>query len=345
MHALSRRRVVALAASLSLALAACGGSSATLTIPPDATGSAIPPSTSSPMPLASPSPSPSLAAAFPVSLTDDEGTAVEIAAEPERIVSLTPATTEILFELGAGDRVVATDSGSDYPDAAAALPDVADFSSVDVEQIVSLDADLVIAGGLGFTPADAVTQLRGLGIPVLVVYAPTIDAVYADIELVGKAIGAADGAATLVEGMRTQMDAIAAALATGTSPRVFYEIGYTDATGQIFAPADQSFVAEMVTLAGGDTITTGDPTSYEIPLETLIERDPQIIVLGVNPFYAPTAEQVAARPGWDVMTAVKDGGIVPVQDTEITRPGPRLPIGLRNLAAAIRPDVSLPVAP
>ena len=345
MHALSRRRVVALAASLSLALAACGGSSATLTIPPDATGSAIPPSTSSPMPLASPSPSPSLAAAFPVSLTDDEGTAVEIAAEPERIVSLTPATTEILFELGAGDRVVATDSGSDYPDAAAALPDVADFSSVDVEQIVSLDADLVIAGGLGFTPADAVTQLRGLGIPVVVVYAPSIEAVYDDIELVGTAIGAADGATALVEGMRTQIDAIHAAVATGTPPRVFYEIGYTDATGQIFAPADQSFVAEMVTLAGGDTITTGDPTSYEIPLETLIERDPQIIVLGVNPFYAPTAEQVAARPGWDVMTAVKDGGIVPVQDTEITRPGPRLPIGLRNLAAAIRPDVSLPVAP
>ena len=345
MHALSRRRVVALAASLSLALAACGGSSATLTIPPDATGSAIPPSTSSPMPLASPSPSPSLAAAFPVRLTDDEGTAVEIAAEPERIVSLTPATTEILFELGAGDRVVATDSGSDYPDDAAALPDVADFSSVDVEQIVSLDADLVIAGGLGFTPADAVTQLRGLGIPVVVVYAPSIGAVYADIELVGMAVGAADGATTLVEGMRAQMDAIHAAVASGTTPRVFYEIGYTDATGQIFAPADQSFVAEMVTLAGGDTITTGDPASYEIPLESLIDRDPQIIVLGVNGFYAPTAEQVAARPGWDVMTAVKDGGIVTVQDTEITRPGPRLPIGLRNLAAAIRPDVKLPTAP
>ena len=70
-----------------------------------------------------------------------------------------------------------------------------------------------------------------------------------------------------------------------------------------------------------------------------------ILVLGVNPFYAPTAEQVAGRPGWDVMTAVKDDGIVPEQDTEITRPGPRLPIGLRNLAAAIRPDVTLPVAP
>ena len=343
MLSLFRRHAVVLAVALSLTLAACSGSVATLTIPPDATGSAVPAVTSSPSVPATASPSP--VAAFPVTVTDDEGTAVEIPGEPEKIVSLTPANTEILFELGAGDRVVATDSGSDYPEAAAALPDVADFSSVDVEQIVSLDADLVVAGGLGFTPADAVTQLRGLGIPVLVVYAPSIAGVYADIELIGQAIGATAAAGQLTDGMRTQMDAIAAAVTGETRPRVYYEVGYDDTTGAIYAPADRSFVAEMVTLAGGDTITTGDPTSYEIPLETLIERDPQIIVLGVNPFYAPTAEQVAARPGWKVMTAVKDDGIVTVQDTEITRPGPRLPIGLRNLAAAIRPDVTLPSAP
>ncbi|MEX1173339.1 MAG: ABC transporter substrate-binding protein [Chloroflexota bacterium] len=333
MHSLSRRRVVALALSLTFAITACSGATAPRTLPPDATASAIPAVTATPV------------AAFPVTLVDDEGTEVVIATEPERIVSLTPANTEIVFELGAGARVVATDSGSDYPAEAAALPDVADFASVDVEQIVNLDADLVIAGGLGFTPADAITQLRDLGIPVVVLYAATIEAVYEDIELIGTAIGAVEPAAALVGEMRTQMDAIAAAAGTGVRPRVFYEIGYTDTTGQIFAPADDSFVAEMVTMAGGDTITTGDPASYEIPLETLIERDPQIIVLGVNPFYAPTPEAVAARTGWGVMSAVKDGGIVTVQDTEITRPGPRLPIGLRNLAAAIRPDAELPTAP
>ena len=69
----------------------------------------------------------------------------------------------------------------------------------------------------------------------------------------------------------------------GTPPRVFYEIGYDATTGAIFAPAADSFVAEMVTLAGGDTITTGDPNTYEIALEKLIEQDPEVIVLGVNP--------------------------------------------------------------
>ena len=239
------------------------------------------------------------------------------------------------------------DHGSDYPAEAVALPDVADFAAVDVEQIVGLEADLVLAGGLGFTPPDAIAQLRDLGIPVVVIYAPTVEAVFEDIELIGEAIG--DGRGRDRRSSRrcaTEMDAIAAAVAGAPRSRGrFYEIGYTDATGQIFAPADDSFVAEMVTLAGGDAITTGDPASYEIPLETLIDADPEIIVLGMNPFYAPTPEPVAARPGWDVMTAVNDGAILPVQDTEITRPGPRLPLGLRNLAAAIRPDVALPSAP
>jgi iron complex transport system substrate-binding protein len=284
--------------------------------------------------------------AFPVTVTDDEGTAVEIVAEPEVIVSLTPANTEILFELGAGDRVVATDDGTDFPEAAVALPDVATFSSVDVEQVVNLEPDLVLAGGLGFTPADAITQLRSLDIPVLVLYAPSVEGVYKDIELIGTAIGTSDAAVALTSDMRVEIDAISKAVAaSGTPPRVFYEIGYDATTGAIFAPAADSFVAEMVTLAGGDTITTGDPNTYEIALEKLIEQDPEVIVLGVNPFYEPTAEEVAARPGWKVMTAVANDDIRTVHDTEITRPAPRLPLGLRNLAITIRPGVTLPAAP
>jgi len=285
-------------------------------------------------------------AAFPVTVTDDEGTAVELPAEPKKIVSLTPATTEILFELGAGDRIVASDDGSDYPEAAKALVHVASFDKVDVEKVVALEPDLVIAGGLGFTPADSITKLRSLKLPVVVVYAKSVDGVYADIDLLGTATGTADAAKTLTTAMRTDMQAVSAAVsAGGTKPRVYYEIGYDDTTGAIYAPADQSFVAEMVTLAGADAITTGDPASYQIPLETLIQRDPQIIVLGTNPFYNPTPESVLKRTGWSAMTAVKNKDVRRVNDIEITRPGPRLPTGLRSLAAAIWPDVTLPPAP
>jgi hypothetical protein len=127
--------------------------------------------------------------------------------------------------------------------------------------------------------------------------------------------------------------AAARATSSGAKPRVYYEIGYTDATGEIYAPADKSFLAEMVTLAGADPITTGDPNTYEIPLEKLIERDPQVIIIGVNPFYSPAPASLAKRPGWKVMTAIKDGQVRTVKDTEITRPGPRLAIGLRALAS------------
>lgn len=345
------RRLVAVPTQLFLViavlLAACTAAPAR-TIPPDATGSTVPVATSGPTPDVTAAPT--TAPAFPVSVTDDEGTVTEIAAEPQRIVSLSPANTEILFAIGAGDRVVATDNASDFPPEAADLPDVIAFEGltvvVDVERIVELEADLVVAAGLGFTPPEAVAQLRDLDIPVIVVYAPTVDAVYADIELIGHAVGAADAAADVTRAMRTEVDAIAAAVAAaGTPPRVFYEVGYDGTTGAIYAPADDSFVAEMVTLAGGDPITTGDPNSYEIPLEVLILADPEVILLGVNAFYAPTAAEVTARPGWDAMTAVAGVDIRTVEDTVITRPGPRLPEGLRNLAAAIWPDVTLPPAP
>jgi iron complex transport system substrate-binding protein len=278
-------------------------------------------------------------------VTDDEGTTVDVAARPEKIVSLTPATTEILFAIGAGDRVVATDDGSDYPDEAVSLPDVATFSSVDVEKVVALEPDLVLAGGLGFTPADAITRLRDLDLPVIVVYAPSVDGVYKDIEMIGTATGTAEAATTLTADMKSDMQSVNGAVSSQSpKPRVLYEVGYDDTTGAIYAPADDSFVAEMVTLAGADTITTGDPNTYEISLEALIAKDPELIVLGTNPFYSPTPDSVAARPGWDALTAVRDGDIRPVRDIEITRPGPRLPIGLRNLVQVIWPDVALPAA-
>jgi cobalamin transport system substrate-binding protein len=333
-----RRRGVAL--SLVLLAAVLGGCSSG-----GASPSVAPPSASPSASAAAASPSPTEAPAFPVTLTDDEGTAVDVAAEPEKIVSLTPATTEVLFALGAGDRVVATDDGSDYPEEAVALPDVATFSSVDVEKVVALEPDLVLAGGLGFTPADAISRLRDLDVPVVVVYAPSVEGVLKDIELIGTATGMTDTATTLTTQMRSDMDAISDAVATQSpKPRTFYDVGYDDTTGAIYAPAADSFLAEMVTMAGGDVITTGDPNTYELPLETLIEKDPQLIVLGTNPFYSPTPDAVAARRGWDALTAVRDDAIRPVRDIEITRPGPRLPIGLRTLAGAIWPDVTLPAA-
>jgi iron complex transport system substrate-binding protein len=295
-------------------------------------------------PISTPTASPSATATaesapdYPVTVTDDEGTAVEIAERPERIVSLTPGTTEILFAIGVGDRVVATTDADDYPPEAVPLPDVASFGSVDLEAIVALEADLVIAGGNEYTPSEAIRSLRDLQVPVVVIYAPTVDAVLADVELIGEAVGKGAEAQALAAEMEAEIDALVEAVADLPRPRVFYEI---DASVGVFGPADDSYLAEMVELAGGEPITTGSTTSFEIDLERLAAADPEVIILG-DAAFGVTPQQVAARPAWDAMTAVRAGAIRAADDKLITRPGPRLALGLRSLILAIHPEATLP---
>jgi iron complex transport system substrate-binding protein len=323
-------------AIVALILAACGASATPApSTPPKATGGLVPAATATAAPSVTPSPSP----AFPTTLTDDEGTAVQLKSEPLKIVSLTPATTEILFALGVGNRVVgAVEDFTPYPPEAAAIPIVAKFGEVDVEKIVSLGADVVIAGGNSFNPPDKIAQLRKLGVPVVVVYAPDVAGVLKDIELTGDAVGKSAEARDLTASMQAAFDQVGAATKNFPKPRVFYEL---DASQKIYTAADNSFLAQMITLAGGAPITTGSTTNFEIPLEKLVTADPELILLG-DAAYGTTADAVKGRNGWAGMSAVKTGAIVAVDDVIISRPGPRLVDGLRSLALAIHPDAVVP---
>ncbi len=314
-------------------LAACTGSATP--IPPTAAPSvatAAPAST----PTATPAPTP--APSFPAQLTDDEGTSVTIPAEPTTIVSLTPAATETLFALGVGDRVVGkVEDFSVYPPEAADVPDVARFGSVDVEKIVSLGTDLVIAGGNNFNPPESIQKLRSLGVPVLVVYAPDVRTALADMMLIGRAVGRVDEAATLTATVQAAFDEVAAATAGLPTPRVFYEL---DASSGFFGPAPDYFGTEMIRVAGGDPLTSGTPGVYQIQAEQILAFDPEVILLG-DAAYGVTPDQVAARPGWNTLTAVANDAVRPIDDVIVTRPGPRLTDGIRTLALAIHPDLVL----
>jgi iron complex transport system substrate-binding protein len=328
------RRFPILIALLAILVAACSGASTPRpTTPPDATGSLLPATTATPGPSAAPS------AAFPTSVTDDEGTTVELKTEPQKIVSLTPAETEILFALGAGDRVVGkVEDLADYPPEARDVPLVGPFNGIDVEKIVGSGADLVIAGGSGGTPKDVIDKLRSLGVPLLVVYAPDVAGVLNDIELTGAATGQIAQAADLSAAMQAGFDQVAAATAGVAKPRVFYETGDTPS---IFGIADESVYAQMIELAGATPITTGSATNWEMSVEKLIAADPELIILG-DSAYGVTAEAVAKRAGWAGLSAVKAKAIKPIDDILVTRPGPRLVDGLRLLVAAIHPELTLP---
>jgi iron complex transport system substrate-binding protein len=312
-------------------------------------------------PSATPSPSPTAAAvatvaptsaptatpapAFPITITDDEGTAVTIPAAPKRIVSLTPATTEILFAIGAGDRVVgkvedAANNFEGYPPEAKDIPIVAKFSGIDLEKIVDLTPDLVVSGGKGLTQGDAVTQLRAAGIPVIVAYPTKVAGAIDNIRMLGRAVGlttASDDLADTLQDRMAQLQALAAGAAD--RPRVFYEI---DVTGGIFTPPVDSIYGEMFALANAEQI--GGNASYQISLEQLLAADPQVILLG-DGAYGVTPEAVAKREGWNTMSAVLAGRIVPVDDIVITRPGPRIAEGLEALIEAIHPELMLTGSP
>jgi len=326
----------AAALGLIVALAACtagpaAGPGRSAAVVASTSATASPPAVASPSPVVQPP--------FPLALTDDEGTVVTIPGRPQRVVSLTPATTEELFALGDGGLVVGDTASDDYPAAAKTLPHVATYQGVDMEQLVAARPDLVVAGGDGFTSAADIARIRSLGIPVLVIYAATVPAVLADLRLVGEAIGVLPAATAMTDAMAAGLARIgAAAAAEPVHPRVFYEIGVGP---DIYGPAEDSFVADMVSRAGGIPITSGDPDSYTIALERLVLADPQVIVLG-DYDYGTTVAAVTGRAGWEGMSAVRDGAVRPVDDTIVTRPGPRLVDGLAALALAIDPQLLLP---
>ncbi len=300
--------------------------------------SASPSSVPSTEPSTAASASEAAAVTYPQTLTDDADREVELAAEPERIVSLAPSNTEIVCALDACDRLVGVTDFDDYPAEVADVPDVVIFAVVDIELVVAADPDLILAAGNELTPSAVITELADLGYPVIVLYPETLHEVTHNIELVGQAINAADEAEAVVADMDERIEAVEEAVAGEPTPRTFYEVGLFE--GAIYTAAEDSFLAGLLTTAGADPIL-GDPLTTAIALEDLVTADPELILLG-DAAYDPsiTPESVAARPGgWAEMTAVQNGDVlVMAEDPVITRPGPRIVDGLEALALAIHPD-------
>lgn len=321
-----RSRIILL--GLAGLLAACApGPSTSASAEPSTSPSAIPES----------SPSQSAAADYPLIVTDDAEREVSLPAEPERIVSLAPSNTEIVCALDACDRLVGVTDFDDFPAEVAEVDRVVTMAEVDVEAVVAAEPDLVLAAGNELTPSAVIEQLTDLGLVVLVLYPESLAEVTGDIELVGTALGQGEEAAALVDGMESRIAAVEEAVAGLERPRTFYEVSVFE--GTIYTAGEGSFLASLIDTAGGMPVT-GDALSTSIEIEELVAADPQLILLG-DATYDPTItpESVAARPGWETMTAVADNHIVVVtEDVVITRPGPRIVDGLEALAGAIHPD-------
>jgi len=270
-----------------------------------------------------------LALALPASACGDDAPAETGAAPIERIVSLSPTATEVLFAIGAGDQVVAVDQFSNYP-AEAPFSDLDGFT-VNVEAVAGYEPQLVI-----MQSNEASAELEALGMTVIVQDSPAdIEGIYTQIEEVGAATGNVDGAAAVVLEMQTRLDELIAEAPAAEAMSYYHELD-TD----YYSLNSDSFVAQIYALFGLASIgdqAEGEAFAGYLPLseEFILGADPDLIFLADTIWAEQTAETVAARPGWSDLSAVRSGSVVELDDDVASRWGPRVVEFAESIAAAL----------
>ena len=280
-----------------------------------------------------------------VTLVDSLGNVVTLTSPPERIVSLAPSNTEILFAVGAGDNVVGVTDYCNYPYnftqwiESGNLTSIGSYYGPSIEPIVALNPDLVLASLSG--SMDAAETLSKLGYNVLVLEAKYIDGMLKDILLVGRATGNDVKAGQLVSEIRERMDNVTNKVTDTTfTPKVYHEIW----NEPLMSAGPTTFVDELISLAGGENLFHDAISSWPtVSSETIIERNPDIMIfpdmyMGQGNFYE-TIEAVKSRPGWDTITAVKNDEIYEINADIISRSGPRLADALELIAKMIHPEI------
>jgi len=280
----------------------------------------------------------SLAREFPLAVTDDLGRNVTVSSEPQSIISLAPSNTEILFALRLGDRVMAVSEYCNYPLEAQNKIKIGGFSTVNIEKVVSLKPDLVLATG-GVQEA-VVEELGRLGLTVIALNAKSIEDVFENIRLVGKAAGQLEAARELTTKLEQRTKAVtdkAKDLPDSQRPRVFYEIQYEP----LMTAGPGTFIDNLIHLAGGVNIASDAAAKYPVyNLETLIERNPEVIIISLgHGSIAASVEAVKSRKRWQIIDAVKNNRVYGINADLVSRPGPRIVDGIEEMARFIHPDL------
>ncbi len=277
-----------------------------------------------------------------IAMVDSLGREVRLPAPAQKIISLAPSNTEILYAIGGGPQVIARDDFSDYPEEAKNLPAIGgNMGSYNLEEIARLQPDLVLAAGLN-TP-EQVKALENLGLTVYYLDNPTdLEGMFANLQKVGQLTGRADEATALAQNLRSRAAAVETALSSSTErPKVFYELDGTD-PAKPWTAGSGTFIDTFIQMSGGINVSASLTGWEQISQEELIVQNPDLILLG-NSAYGVTAEQVGGRPGWSQIKAVQDGNIRPFDDNLVSRPSPRLIDGLELLAQILHPDAVIQV--
>ncbi len=261
-------------------------------------------------------------------VTDMLGREVTIGAT-DTIVSLAPSATEILFALGAGDKVVGVDASSNYPEAAQDIEVVGDYNGPDVEKVVALEPDIIFCGNTLQT--EQISNLENLGMTVVATEAVAFEDIPKSIEMMGDILGKQDEAQTVVDNIDAAI-AEAEANAPAEAPTVYYAMSYGDMGNWTSGPG--SFINTMIEIAGGVPVTQDAEAAWlEYPVEQLVSDDPDIILVSSD--MGSSADDIAQVAGYSDLTAVKDGRVYVMQADILSRPGPRIADAILAISEAL----------
>lgn len=257
-------------------------------------------------------------------------TGEETESVPQRIVSMGPNMTEILYAIGAGDKLVGRTDYCDYPAQVSEVEAVGSISQPDIEKILSLEPDLVLAS-THFSD-ESLAQLNDAGIEVLYLYSEeSMEGVYDMIAQVGEAINCEEQAEAVVDEMKAKLDYAADRLADADeNPSVYYIVGYGE-YGDYTAGGD-TFINGILTAAGGDNIAS-DVEGWSYSTETLLEKDPQYVITNVY-----NAEGFSTTDPYTELTAVKKNRVYTLDTNMLDRQGPRNADAVVELAQMLHPE-------
>jgi len=269
----------------------------------------------------------------PGDAVDMRGRRVAIPARAARVVSLAPSMTEIVYALGAGDRLVGVTTYCDFPPAAKTKPRIGGIYTPNLEAILDLRPDLVLATSEG-NREEHVRALEDLHLPVFVVRPVDFASVLESIARVGEVLDRAAEAQRLVAGMQARADAIARAVAGARRPRVLYVIWGSP----LIVPGRDTLITDLIRRAGGDSITAQEALPYPLfSVEEVVARDPEWIILGQHGEVS-VDDRLREWQALTLLPAVRQGHVRPVDGDLVHRPGPRIVDGLDALARIVHPE-------
>ncbi len=273
----------------------------------------------------------------PGAYSDDIGREVTIDEIPQRIISFGPSITETLFALGLDKKVVGVSDFCDYPEATKSKQTIGNAFNPSIEKIVELEPDLVLT----LKHEQLNTNLDALGIKFMVLSPKDIDGILKDIELVGEITGVTKVAKKLVQDMQDSISQVSAQVKNAPKVRVFFIVDATDLNNPWTAGLG-SFIDTLITTAGGENVANETVGAWaQFSIEQIVSADPDIIIIQTMTGDVPTVSKAAlkAHPIWGEMSAVKYDRTYLINGDLVSRPGPRIVQGLKEMAKIIHPEL------